>query len=156
MCLQFAIPAASGQVGAAPGAHAAAATTAPGATGAQQTATCILAGNDIVGDVLANYLGATGLAVDRIYEGSYNALVDVYRGRAHIALAHLYDGATDSYNVETILLCARCASRLTIRSSTCQVRYFPVALGACCATMGSELLGMLHKVGTYHVCQIQH
>lgn len=95
-------PVASGQVGAAPGAHAAAATAAPGESGAQQAATCILAGNDIVGDVLANYLGATGLAVDRIYEGSYNALVDVYRGRAHIALAHLYDGATDSYNVEAV------------------------------------------------------
>ena len=68
----------------------------------QPEATCIMAGNDIVGDVLANYLGATGLAVDRIYEGSYNALVDVYRGNAHIALSHLYDGATDSYNVEGV------------------------------------------------------
>lgn len=109
MCLQFAIPAVSGQVGAAPGAHAAAAMAAPGATGAQQAATCILAGNDIVGDVLANYLGATGLAVDRIYEDSYNALVDVYRGRAHIALAHLYDGATDSYNVgSNLVVCSMC------------------------------------------------
>lgn len=62
----------------------------------------VLAGNDIVGDVLANYLGATGLSIDRIYEGSYNALVDVYRGRAHAALSHLYDGATDSYNIEGV------------------------------------------------------
>ena len=62
----------------------------------------VLAGNDIVGDVLANYLGATGLPLDRVYEGSYNALIDVYRGRAHAALSHLYDGATDSYNVEGV------------------------------------------------------
>lgn len=42
----------------------------------------MLAGNDIVGDILANYLGATNTPVDRIYEGSYNALVDLYRGTA--------------------------------------------------------------------------
>ena len=62
----------------------------------------VLAGNDIVGDVLANYLGATGLPLDRVYEGSYNALIDVYRGQAHAAISHLYDGATDTYNVEGV------------------------------------------------------
>ena len=62
----------------------------------------VLAGNDIVGDILANYLGATNTAVDRIYEGSYNALVDLYRGKVHAALTHLYDGETDSYNVAAV------------------------------------------------------
>lgn len=62
----------------------------------------MLAGNDIVGDILANYLGATNTPVDRIYEGSYNALVDLYRGTAHAALTHLYDGETDSYNVAAV------------------------------------------------------
>ncbi|RDC06394.1 substrate-binding domain-containing protein [Eggerthella lenta] len=62
----------------------------------------VLAGNDIVGDILANYLGATNTAVDRIYEGSYNALVDLYRGEVHAALTHLYDGETDSYNVAAV------------------------------------------------------
>ena len=62
----------------------------------------VLAGNDIVGDVLANYLGATNTAVDRIYEGSYNALVDLYRRAAHAVLTHLYDGETDSYNVAAV------------------------------------------------------
>ncbi|HIY82424.1 MAG TPA: helix-turn-helix transcriptional regulator [Candidatus Rubneribacter avistercoris] len=66
------------------------------------TGAFVLAGNDLVGDILANYLAATGAAVDRVYEGSYNALVDVYRGRAHAALAHLYDGEADSYNVEAV------------------------------------------------------
>lgn len=62
----------------------------------------MLAGNDIVGDIVANYLGATNTPVDRIYEGSYNALVDLYRGTAHAALTHLYDGETDSYNVAAV------------------------------------------------------
>lgn len=65
-----------------------------------QNNTFVLAGNDIVGDVLSNYLGAMGITVERVYEGSYNALVDVYRGRAHAALSHLYDGATKTYNIE--------------------------------------------------------
>lgn len=62
----------------------------------------VLAGNDILGDLLANYLGATGLPVERVYEGSYNALVNMYRGAAHAALSHMFDGATDTYNAEAV------------------------------------------------------
>ena len=109
----------SARAGAAAGAHAVSASvsrtgvgTAGGASTRPSTTVdtaqardggaFVLAGNDIVGDVLANYLGATGLPLDRVYEGSYNALVNVYRGQAHAALSHLYDGATDSYNVEGV------------------------------------------------------
>lgn len=58
-----------------------------------------IAGNDILGDMLTNYLGAIspGLGLERIYEGSYAALVDVFRGRAQAALVHLYDRV--AYNV---------------------------------------------------------
>lgn len=62
----------------------------------------VLAGNDIVGDILANYLGAANATVERVYEGSYNALVDLYRGVAHAALSHLYDGDSGSYNVAAV------------------------------------------------------
>ncbi len=85
----------------APGSPSRSAATVDAARGRAGDA-FVLAGNDIVGDVLANYLGATGLSLDRVYEGSYNALVDVYRGQAHAALSHLYDGATDTYNVEGV------------------------------------------------------
>lgn len=81
-------------------AGAAAAATRP--RGATQPLTFALAGNDIIGDILANYLSATGLALDRTYEGSYNALIDVYRGAAHAALVHLFDGETGEYNVPTV------------------------------------------------------
>lgn len=84
------------------GAHAQAAAGSAPVPSVRAETPCVLAGNDIVGDVLANYLGATGLSVDRVYEGSYNALVDVYRGRAHIGLAHLFDGPTNTYNVEGV------------------------------------------------------
>ena len=62
----------------------------------------VIAGNDVIGDVVANYLGAADAPVNRVYEGSYAALVDAYLGRAHAALVHLYDGATRSYNVEAV------------------------------------------------------
>lgn len=72
------------------------------AAGTAQPSSFVLAGNDIVGDVIANYLAAAGVMIERTYEGSYNALVDLYRGQASAALTHLYDGASDSYNVEGV------------------------------------------------------
>ena len=56
-------------------------------------ASFVIAGNDILGDMLANYLGsaASGSTFERVYEGSYAALCDLYAGRAHAALVHLYD-----------------------------------------------------------------
>lgn len=62
----------------------------------------VLAGNDVLGDIIANYLGAIDVSVDRVYEGSYAALVDMYLGRAQAALVHLYDAGTDSYNVAAV------------------------------------------------------
>lgn len=62
-------------------------------------ASFVIAGNDILGDMLANYLGSTSGAstFERVYEGSYAALCDLYSGRAHAALTHLYD--KEAYNV---------------------------------------------------------
>lgn len=75
----------------------------------------VLAGNDIIGDILSNYLGATGLSIERVYEGSYNALVDVYRGKAHAALSHIFDGATSTYNTEAVRRLLPGVPSLTLR-----------------------------------------
>ncbi len=62
----------------------------------------VIAGNDIVGDMMANYLGATlRLPFERIYEGSYAALVDLFAGRAQAALVHLRDSSGE-YNVSFV------------------------------------------------------
>ena len=82
---------------------ASAASVSPAAPSASKgPSSFVLAGNDIVGDILANYLGAANATVERVYEGSYNALVDLYRGVAHAALSHLYDGDSGSYNVAAV------------------------------------------------------
>ena len=61
-----------------------------------------IAGNDIVGDMMANYLGATlHMSFERIYKGSYAALVDVFAGRAQAALVHLRDPSGE-YNVSFV------------------------------------------------------
>ncbi len=61
-----------------------------------------IAGNDLVADVLANYLGGSGMLIQRVYENSYHALIDLYEGRAEAALVNLYDHKTDSYNIPYI------------------------------------------------------
>ena len=82
---------------------ASAASVSPAAPSASKgLSSFVLAGNDIAGDILANYLGSANAAVERVYEGSYNALVDLYRGVAHAALSHLYDGDSGSYNVAAV------------------------------------------------------
>ena len=82
---------------------ASAASVSPAAPSASKgLSSFVLAGNDIAGDILANYLGSANAAVERVYEGSYNALVDLYRGAAHAALSHLYDGDSGSYNVAAV------------------------------------------------------
>lgn len=81
---------------------AAGALSAGASEAARREASFVLAGNDIVGDILANYLSATGLRLDRVYEGSYNALVDLYRGSTHAALVHLFDGESGRYNVPAV------------------------------------------------------
>lgn len=58
-----------------------------------------IAGNDILADVIANFLGQEGVSLLRRYENSYAALHDVYMGAAHAALIHLFDRKTGRFNV---------------------------------------------------------
>ena len=94
--------AASGTASAAPAPRASSAAPRAALSTSKGPSSFVLAGNDIVGDILANYLGSANAAVERVYEGSYNALVDLYRGVAHAALSHLCDGDSGSYNVAAV------------------------------------------------------
>ena len=94
--------AASGTASAAPAPRASSAAPRAALSTSKGPSSFVLAGNDIVGDILANYLGSANAAVERVYEGSYNALVDLYRGAAHAALSHLCDGDSGSYNVAVV------------------------------------------------------
>lgn len=84
---------------AAAGGVATAPRSAQGGDGRPGGGPYVIAGNDILGDLIANYLGATSrIPFERVYEGSHAALVDLFGGRAHAALTHLRD-ASGAYNV---------------------------------------------------------
>lgn len=86
-------------------AHATAAPTAPprpASAYAEAVGSYVIAGNDIVGDMLANYLGMVDVPIKRVYEGSYRALSELYFGRAQAALTHIYDGVAGQYNVASV------------------------------------------------------
>lgn len=61
----------------------------------------IICGQDILLDVLTRHLEQhpNGLQALRCYIGSYNGLVELYRGNVNIATAHLWDGDTGVYNI---------------------------------------------------------
>lgn len=72
----------------------------------------IICGQDLILDVLSNFLRMHGVMALRAYIGSYDSLVSLYHDRISVATAHLWDSATDDYNVphvRSILPGIRCA-----------------------------------------------
>lgn len=59
----------------------------------------IISGDDIAADTIASYLGQAGANPQRRYVTAYQALCDLYAGRAHAAVVNLFDGATKRYNI---------------------------------------------------------
>lgn len=59
----------------------------------------VICGQDLILDVLSNLLRQRGVMALRAYIGSYDSLVSLYHDRVGVATAHLWDGASDSYNI---------------------------------------------------------
>lgn len=62
----------------------------------------VICGQDIILDVLSNYLTQAGFECLRSYVGSYDALSALYKGEVQVASAHLWDGDADEYNVSYV------------------------------------------------------
>lgn len=64
----------------------------------------IICGQDLVLDLLVDRLGhhPEGCLALRSFKGSYNGLYAMYQGQVDVATAHLWHGATDSYNLPYI------------------------------------------------------
>lgn len=54
--------------------------------------TLILSGQDVVLDILANFLQQKGVTAARTYLSSFEGLLSMYQGKVQIASCHLYDG----------------------------------------------------------------
>lgn len=52
----------------------------------------IISGQDVVLDILANYLQQEGIPVARTYLNSFEGLLSLYQDNIHVAACHLFDG----------------------------------------------------------------
>jgi putative molybdopterin biosynthesis protein len=59
----------------------------------------IICGQDLILDVLSNYMRLHDVPALRAYIGSYDSLVSLYKNKVDVASIHLWDGETDSYNI---------------------------------------------------------
>lgn len=59
----------------------------------------IICGQDIILDVLSNYVSQAGVSCLRSYVGSYDALTALYKGEVQVASSHLWDGDSGVYNI---------------------------------------------------------
>ena len=53
----------------------------------------IISGQDVVLDILANYLQQEGMAAGRTYLSSFEGLLALYQDKVDVAACHLYDGS---------------------------------------------------------------
>lgn len=59
----------------------------------------VICGQDLVLDILSNFMRHHGVMALRAYIGSYDSLVSLYHDRVSVASAHLWDGDADDYNI---------------------------------------------------------
>ena len=52
----------------------------------------IISGQDVVLDILANYLQQEGVTAARTYLSSFEGLLSLYQDKVHVAACHLFDG----------------------------------------------------------------
>ena len=60
----------------------------------------IISGQDVVLDILANYLQQDGISAGRTYLSGFEGLLSLYQGKTQVAACHLYDGA--EYNASFV------------------------------------------------------
>ena len=60
----------------------------------------IISGQDVVLDILANYLQQEGVCAARTYLNSFEGLLSLYQDNIHVAACHLFDG--EGYNASYV------------------------------------------------------
>ncbi len=88
----------------------------------------IICGQDLILDILSNFMRMHGVTALRAYIGSYDSLVSLYHDKISVATAHLWDSSSNDYNVphvRTLLPGIRC----TIANVTYRMQGLYVAKG---------------------------
>ena len=64
--------------------------------------TIVISGQDVILDILANYLHQRSVNAQRVYLNSFEGLLALYEGRVDAAACHLYDTEEKNYNVSFV------------------------------------------------------
>lgn len=88
----------------------------------------IICGQDLILDVLSNYLRLNGIPALRAYIGSYDSLVSLYQGKVQVTASHLWDSDTDQYNIPYVRRLLPGIPAVVIHL-TCRMQGFYVAQG---------------------------
>ena len=99
----------------APGTEAEESVSKAAAFGELDGAPFAIAGGDTAADILAGTMNTTGMPTARKVCGSYAALVNLYAGDADAAVVHLYDQASNTYNLPYVRNLAPGASVIVFR-----------------------------------------
>lgn len=59
----------------------------------------ILCGQEMILDVLSNYMRLNGIPALRAYVGSFESLLSLYNDKVQVATAHLWDSDSGEYNI---------------------------------------------------------
>lgn len=62
----------------------------------------VICGQDLILDVLSNYMRSYDIPALRAFIGSYDALMLLYKDKVNVASSHLWDSETDDYNIPYI------------------------------------------------------
>jgi putative molybdopterin biosynthesis protein len=59
----------------------------------------IICGQDLILDILSNYMRLHDIPALRAYIGSYDSLISLYKNKVDVASVHLWDNDSNSYNI---------------------------------------------------------
>jgi len=88
----------------------------------------IICGQDIILDVLSNYLVQSGVNSLRKYVGSYDSLMMLYKDEVQVASSHLWDAESGEYNVSYVKRLLPGIPAVIVHL-TCRIQGFYVAKG---------------------------
>ncbi|MDD4169735.1 MAG: helix-turn-helix transcriptional regulator [Desulfotomaculaceae bacterium] len=88
----------------------------------------IICGQDLILDVLSNYMRLHDIPALRAYIGSYDSLISLYKNKVNVASSHLWDSETDQYNVPYVKRLLPGISTVIIHL-TCRIQGLYVAKG---------------------------
>ena len=87
-----------------------------------------ICGQDLILDILSNYMRSHGIPALRAYIGSYDSLMLLYKNKVNVASSHLWDSDTDQYNVPYVKRLLPGMSTVVIHL-TCRIQGFYVQKG---------------------------